>query len=84
MRIHKPTRDEAMLISMAETVGSTLGVLAAKASAVQKALTHGAAPSKPPDKDEMKKGRASRSKGTKVAVRGSAGSGGARGSKEKS
>jgi len=38
----KPSRDEALLVSVAESVGSTLGTLAAKATAVQKALTPGA------------------------------------------
>jgi hypothetical protein len=42
----KPSRDEALLVSVAESVGSTLGVLAAKANAVQKALTPGGKPNK--------------------------------------
>jgi hypothetical protein len=37
----KPSRDEALLMSVAESVGSTLGVLAAKANAFQKAITPG-------------------------------------------
>jgi hypothetical protein len=37
----KPSRDEALLVSVAESVGSTLGTLAAKANAFQKALTPG-------------------------------------------
>lgn len=35
----KRSRDEQMLISAAETIGSTLGTLAAKAEAATKALT---------------------------------------------
>ena len=38
----KPSRDEALLMSVAESVGSTLGTLAAKATAFQKAITPGA------------------------------------------
>ena len=42
MDSQKPSRDEALLVSVAESVGSTLGTLAAKATAFQKALTPGA------------------------------------------
>jgi len=42
----KPSKDEALLVSVAESVGSTLGTLAAKANAFQKALTPGAKPGK--------------------------------------
>jgi hypothetical protein len=38
----KLSRDEALLVSVAESVGSTLGTLAAKANAFQRALTPGA------------------------------------------
>jgi hypothetical protein len=41
MDSHKPSRDEALLMSVAESVGSTLGTLAAKANAFQKAITPG-------------------------------------------
>jgi hypothetical protein len=40
--VDKPSRDEALLMTVAESVGSTLGTLAAKASAFQKAITPGA------------------------------------------
>lgn len=42
----KPSRDEALLMSVAESVGSTLGTLAAKATAFQKAITPGTKPRK--------------------------------------
>jgi hypothetical protein len=42
----KPSRDEALLVSVAESVGSTLGTLAAKATAFQKALTPNGKPRK--------------------------------------
>ena len=38
-RSHKHSKDEGILISMAESIGSTLGSIAAKADAAQKALT---------------------------------------------
>jgi hypothetical protein len=44
---HKGSRDEAILTSVAESIGSTLGTLAAKAGAVQKALTEKVAEAKP-------------------------------------
>jgi hypothetical protein len=37
---HKHSRTEDLLVSLAESVGSTLGTIAAKAGAAQKALTH--------------------------------------------
>jgi hypothetical protein len=42
----KPSRDETLLVSVAESVGSTLGTLAAKATAFQKALTPNGKPRK--------------------------------------
>jgi hypothetical protein len=38
-RAGRHTKDEAVLISMAESIGSTLGSIAAKADAAQKALS---------------------------------------------
>jgi hypothetical protein len=38
-RTSRRTRDEANLISMAGSIGSTLGVIAGKAHAIQKALS---------------------------------------------
>ena len=39
----KRTKDSALLISVAESIGSTLGTLAAKANAAQKAFTRSGA-----------------------------------------
>jgi hypothetical protein len=44
---HKGSRDEAILTSVAESIGSTLGTIGAKAGAVQKALTDKVAEAKP-------------------------------------
>jgi hypothetical protein len=38
-RTSKRNKDSALLISVAESIGSTLGTLAAKANAAQKAIT---------------------------------------------
>jgi hypothetical protein len=38
-RLSKGNKDSALLINVAESIGSTLGTLAAKANAAQKALT---------------------------------------------
>jgi hypothetical protein len=38
-RTHKSPKDQALLISVAETIGSTLGAIAAKADAAQRAIT---------------------------------------------
>jgi hypothetical protein len=39
-RSHKPTKTESLLVNLAESVGSTLGTLAAKADAAQKAIAN--------------------------------------------
>ena len=39
-RSHKPTKTESLLVNLAESIGSTLGTLAAKADAAQKAIVH--------------------------------------------
>jgi hypothetical protein len=39
MKARRHTKDEALFISMAESIGSTLGSIAAKADAAQKALS---------------------------------------------
>jgi hypothetical protein len=44
---HRPSKDEAILTNVAESIGSTLGTIAAKAGAVQKALTKKVAAVKP-------------------------------------
>jgi hypothetical protein len=41
MKARRHTKDEALLISMAESIGSALGSIAAKADAAQKALSPG-------------------------------------------
>ena len=43
-RSRKSPKDQALLISVAESIGSTLGALAAKADAAQKAITGSAVP----------------------------------------
>lgn len=47
MDSHRPARDEAILTSVAESIGATLGTIAAKAGSVQKALTEKVAGAKP-------------------------------------
>jgi hypothetical protein len=44
---HRPAKDEAILTSLAESIGATLGTIAAKAGSVQKALTEKVAGAKP-------------------------------------
>lgn len=48
MDSHKASKDEAILTSVAESIGATLGTIAAKAGAVQKALAEKVAEAKPP------------------------------------
>jgi len=38
-RTHKSSKDEPLLINVAESIGSTLGAIAAKADAAQRAIT---------------------------------------------
>jgi hypothetical protein len=62
---HRPSKDEAILTSVAESIGSTLGTIAAKAGAVQKAFTKKVAAAKPRVRRAVKKaakGRRSRGK----------------------
>ena len=47
MDSHRASRNEAILTSVAESIGSTLGTIAAKAGAVQKAFTDKVAEAKP-------------------------------------
>ena len=47
MDSHKGSRDEAILTSVAESIGATLGTIAAKAGAVQKAFTETVTDAKP-------------------------------------
>ena len=65
MESHRPSKDEAILTSVAETIGSTLGTIAAKAGAVQKAFTKKVAAAKPHVRRAAKKaakGRTNRGK----------------------
>ena len=39
MEGHRPAKDEAILTSVAESIGATLGTIAAKAESMQKALS---------------------------------------------
>jgi len=62
---HRPSKDEAILTSVAESIGSTLGTIAAKAGAVQKMLTKKVAAAKPRVRRAVKKaakGRTNRGK----------------------
>jgi hypothetical protein len=52
---HRP-KDEAILTNVAESIGSTLGTIAAKAGAVQKALTKKVAAIKPRARRTVKRG----------------------------
>jgi len=47
MDSHRTAKDEAILTSVAESIGATLGTIAAKAGSVQKALTEKVAGAKP-------------------------------------
>lgn len=47
MDSHKASRSEPILTSVAESIGSTLGTIAAKAGAVQRAFTEKVAEAKP-------------------------------------
>ena len=47
MDSHKAAKDEAILTSVAESIGSTLGTIAAKVGAVQKAFTDKVSETKP-------------------------------------
>lgn len=65
MDSHRPSKDEAILTSVAESIGSTLGTIAAKAGAVQKMLTKKVAAAKPRVRRAVKKaakGRTNRGK----------------------
>jgi hypothetical protein len=54
---HTPSKDEAILTSVAESIGSTLGTIAAKAGAVQKAFTKKVAAAKPQVRAKIKRCR---------------------------
>ena len=62
MDSHRPAKDEAILTSVAESIGATLGTIAAKAGSVQKALTDNVRSK--PGTARSRKSRARRSAGT--------------------
>jgi len=66
---HKSSKDQALLISVAESIGSTLGAIAAKADAAQKAITGSHIVS---DVKRETKKLVHRSKRAAVAAKGSA------------
>jgi hypothetical protein len=78
---HRPSKDEPILTSVAESIGSTLGTIAAKAGAVQKVLTRKVAAVKPRARRAVK--RAVR-KGTHVRGKRARGAAGTRRAKRKS
>ena len=64
------TKDEGLLISMGESIGSTLGAIAGRAHAVQKALT-GSRVSHPVKRDGTKLVKKSKTAGSKTSRRSS-------------
>jgi hypothetical protein len=66
---HKGTKDEAILTSVAESIGSTLGTIAAKAGAVQKAFTDKVSEAKPRVRRAAKRATAAVKKGTRPAMK---------------
>lgn len=81
MDSHRPSKDEPILTSVAESIGSTLGTIAAKAGAVQKVLTRKVAAVKPRARRAVK--RAVR-KGTDARGKRARGAAGTRRAKRKS
>jgi hypothetical protein len=69
-RTRKHTKDEALLISMGESIGSTLGAIAGRAHAVQQALS-GSRVSRTVKRDGRKLVMTSNSAGRKTGRRGS-------------
>jgi hypothetical protein len=69
VKTHKSSKDQALLISVAESIGSTLGAIAAKADAAQKAITGSSIVS---DVKRETKKLVRKSKRAAVAVKGSA------------
>ena len=58
MESRKTAKDEAILTSVAESIGATLGTIAAKAGSVQKALTEKVAGAKPRVRRAVKEAKA--------------------------
>jgi hypothetical protein len=66
---HKASKDEAILTSVAESIGSTLGTIAAKAGAVQKAFTDKVSEAKPGVRRAAKRAAAAVKKRTRPAMK---------------
>ena len=58
MDSRRTAKDEAILTSVAESIGATLGTIAAKAGSVQKALTEKVAGAKPRARRAVKEAKA--------------------------
>lgn len=69
-RMRRHTKDEALLTTMGESIGSTLGAIAGRAHAVQKALT-GRRVSHTVKHDSRKLVKKSKTAGHKTSRRGS-------------
>ena len=69
MDSHKDSRDEAILTSVAESIGSTLGTIAAKAGAVQKAFKDRVSEVEPRMRRATKRAAASVKKRVRPATR---------------
>jgi hypothetical protein len=66
---HKASKDEAILTSVAESIGSTLGTIAAKAGAVQKAFTDKVSEVKPRVRRTAKRAAATVKKRARPALK---------------
>jgi hypothetical protein len=69
-RTRRHPKDEALLVSMGESIGSTLGAIAGRAHAVQKALS-GSRVSRTVKRNGAKRVKKSKSAGGKTSRRGS-------------
>jgi hypothetical protein len=66
---HKTQKDEAILTSVAESIGSALGTIAAKAGAVQKTFTEKVSETKPRVRRTAKRAAAIIKKRTRAATK---------------
>jgi hypothetical protein len=69
MDSRKRSKDEATFTGVAESIGSTLGTIAAKAGAVQKALTHRVAEARPRVRRAAKRAAAKVEKRTRSRIK---------------
>jgi hypothetical protein len=81
---HRPSKDEAVLTNVAESIGSTLGTIAAKAGAVQKALTKKVAAAKPRARRALKSAVGKRKSARRKRARASRSTAASRRAKRKS